>query len=77
MVNAKVKLTNAANGESFDLTTNNVGEFVRPALVPANYTISVSAPGFKTTQQPNIQLVAGERTGVNIVLTVGDTSVRR
>jgi hypothetical protein len=73
VANAKVKITNAATGESFDATTSSQGEFVRPALVPANYTVTVSAPGFKTTARPNVQLSAGERTGVNITLTLGDT----
>src|SRR5690349_24733830 len=50
------------------------GEFIRPALKPSTYSISVSAPGFRTAEQRDILLKAGERTGVNITLTIGDVN---
>jgi hypothetical protein len=56
----------------YSILTNNLGEFVRPALKPSSYNITVSAPGFKTSEQKDVLLTAGERTGVNITLTVGD-----
>ena len=72
VVNAKIKITNGATGESYEITSNNLGEFVRPALIAGTYSVSVTAPGFKTAEQNNIVLNPGERTGVTIVLTVGD-----
>ncbi len=74
VANAKVTLTDVATGESYEITTNNLGEFVRPALKPSTYTVTVSAPGFKKAEQKDVLLTAGERTGVNITLTVGDMS---
>src|SRR4029077_12947526 len=39
---------------------------------PSVYTITVTATGFKKAEQKNVALNSGERTGVNITLTVGD-----
>jgi hypothetical protein len=72
VANAKVTISDIATGEVYVMTANNLGEFVRPALKPGTYNISVSAPGFKTSEQRNVVLTVGERTGVNISLTVGD-----
>src|SRR5580693_5211188 len=72
VANAKVTITEIATGESYIITTNSLGEFVRPALKPGTYNITVSAPGFKTSEEKNVILTVGERTGVNIALTVGD-----
>jgi hypothetical protein len=72
VANAKVTITEDATGESYVMTTNNLGEFVRPALKASTYSISVSAAGFKKSEQKNVLLQAGERTGVTIALTVGD-----
>jgi len=70
--NAKVTITEVATGEVYSILTNTVGEFVRPALKAATYNVSVSAPGFKTSEQKDVLLNAGERTAVNITLTIGD-----
>ena len=72
VANAKVTITETATGQVYSILTNNLGEFVRPALKPSTYSVTVSAPGFKTAEQKDILLTAGERTGVNITLTVGD-----
>jgi hypothetical protein len=72
VVNAKVTITEVATGEVYAITTNSLGEFVRPALKAATYTVSVTAPGFKTSEQKGVLLTPGERTGITIILTVGD-----
>jgi hypothetical protein len=72
VVNAKVTVSEAGTGQVYELTTNAQGEFVRPALKPSTYVITVSAPGFKKAEQKDVLLTAGERTGINITLTVGD-----
>ncbi len=66
-------VTEQATGQVYELTTNEVGSFTRPALKPSTYNVTVSAPGFKKSEQKDIILNAGERTGVNIMLTLGDT----
>jgi len=72
VVNATVKITEQATGLVYETVTNSTGEFVRPALKPSTYTVNVSAPGFKKSEQKEIILSAGERTGIVITLTVGD-----
>src|SRR5947209_11391552 len=72
VANATVKITEQATGLVYETVTNSTGEFVRPALKPASYTVTVSAPGFKQAEQRGIVLTAGERTGIVITLTVGD-----
>lgn len=46
--NAKVTIAEVDTGEVYSTLTNSVGEYVRPALKAATYTVSVTAPGFKT-----------------------------
>ncbi|HEY2016318.1 MAG TPA: carboxypeptidase-like regulatory domain-containing protein, partial [Bryobacteraceae bacterium] len=72
VANASVRITEQATGLVYETLTNGSGEFVRPALKPSAYNVTVSAPGFKTSEQKDINLTAGERTGINITLTVGD-----
>src|SRR5580692_7865536 len=72
VANAKVTITEVSTGETYSITTNSLGEFVRPALKASTYLVSVTAPGFKVSEQKNVLLKAGERTDVTIVLTVGD-----
>jgi hypothetical protein len=74
VANAKVTITEVDTGESYATTTNSVGEFVRPALKAATYTVSVTAPGFKTSEQKNVVLSPGERTGITMTLSIGDIS---
>src|ERR1700730_5163318 len=72
VVNASVRITELATGLIYETLTNSSGEFVRPALKASIYTVTVSAPGFKKAEQKDVQLTAGERTGLVITLTVGD-----
>jgi len=70
--NAKITITEVATGQVYTILSNTLGEFVRPALKPSTYNITVVAQGFKTTEQNGVVLEAGERTGVTIALTVGN-----
>ena len=69
---AKVTITETDTGEVYTLTTNSSGDFVRPALKPSTYVVSVSTAGFRTAEQRGVLLEAGGRTGVNITLVVGE-----
>ena len=72
IANATVVVTETDTNEVYTLTTNSAGEYIRPALKPATYEITVTAPGFKKAEQKDVVLRPGERTGVNIALTVGE-----
>jgi hypothetical protein len=71
VANAKVTITEPSTGQVYNLNTNSIGEFVRPALRASTYDVEVMASGFKKAEQKGILLQAGERTGVNIQLTIG------
>ncbi len=45
--NAQVVLTNAAQGTTFNATSNSTGEYGFPALEPGTYNLQVTAPGYK------------------------------
>src|SRR5262245_52869095 len=74
VVNATVTITEVDTGLVYTVTTSGTGDFVRPALKPSTYNISVKAAGFKSTERKSILLRSGERTGVDFVLSVGDAS---
>jgi hypothetical protein len=71
---AKVNVTEAATGLRYELTTASGGEYVRPALKPGTYDIEVEAPGFKKAVRRGILLTAGDRTGVDFRLEVGEVT---
>ena len=56
VVNATVTITEGDTGLVYTLTTGATGDFVRPALKPSTYNISVKAPGFKSAERKNILL---------------------
>src|SRR2546423_1837916 len=72
--NAKVTITEEATGVSYEVTTDQNGEFIRPLLKLGVYTVSVEATGFKKGVQKNIELTAGGRTAVPITLAVGEVT---
>lgn len=61
------------DGSSFNATTNAQGAYVLPSLVAAEYTITVSAPGFATVKKSLILLV-GQLAQVDVVLPVESSS---
>jgi len=72
IANAKVTVTETGTGLVYELVTGSAGDFIRPALKPSTYSVSVSAPGFKKAEQKDVLLKSGERTGMTIALTIGD-----
>ncbi len=70
--NAKVIITEDATGVSYEVIADNNGEYIRPLLKPGVYTVSVEATGFKKGIQKNIELTAGGRIAVPMMLAVGE-----
>lgn len=69
--NAKVVVTNTDKNQSFDVTTNDSGEFLVPSLNIGHYSVKLEVPGFKTFEQNDIVLEVGDRTRVDVKLQVG------
>jgi hypothetical protein len=73
--NAKVTLTGQANGFVRTTATNRDGIFSYPDLTPADFTISIEAPGFKQYRQTDIGIHADEQRSLGqITLSIGRTT---
>ena len=67
---ATVRVTNKATGATREALTNEVGAFRFSGLPPANYSVTVEFPGFRSATRPNVTLVGGT-TKVDFQLEVG------
>ena len=70
--NAKVSILEDATGQRYEVTTNENGEYIRPALKPGVYSVEAEVAGFKKGVQHGFTLTSGDRTAINIQLAVGD-----
>jgi hypothetical protein len=66
-----VTLTNLDTGLSLQARTDGSGVYVFSPVKIGRYTVSASAPGFKTTVQENLQLNVQERLNVALSLSPG------
>ena len=72
--NAKITLTNEADGSQRETVTNEGGAFAFTSVQPGSYAIQIQQTGFKTFRQTNVKLTANERLPVNIKLDLGAVS---
>src|SRR5215218_10007213 len=63
--NAKVVITNNANGETRETTSNENGEFAVPNLDPGNYKVSIESSGFKTLVLASVTVETNSRVPVD------------
>lgn len=71
---AQITLTNNDNGLALNTRSDKSGIYVFSPVKIGNYTVTASAPGFKTTSQEHVTLNVGQRLNVPISLTPGSTS---
>lgn len=71
---AEIVATNAETGSTYKAHTSDAGVYYIPYIVPGTYTVSASAPGFKTVIQDKVLLLAGKYFGQNFKLEVGAVS---
>ena len=71
---AKVTATNNATNISETRTTSSAGVYVIAPLQPGNYSVQVTAKGFKTLTQKNLDVVALNQLGFNAIMTLGEAS---
>jgi len=69
---ASVKATNTATNVEYSTTSNDVGVYVLPPLVPGPYKVAASKEGFKTLVQSNLTLRIGDRLSLNLNLQPGE-----
>jgi len=74
IVGASVTITNTATNQSVTMTSGNDGRFSSSTLAPGNYSVRVSAPGFKQHLIQNVAVGSGWPAKANAVLEVGTIS---
>src|ERR1700680_4100157 len=68
---AEVEIKNSATGITKTVTTSTEGFYTAPNLLPGNYEVAVSAPGFNTAIKNGIVINVGSQPVFNLVLEVG------
>ncbi len=68
---ADITVTDKNKGTSVNLKSNGAGEFAAPHLIPDIYNIKVSANGFKSFEQTDLQVYADTAPKVSVTLTAG------
>ncbi len=71
---ATVALKNKGTGDTRPATTGASGEYLISNLNPADYSMTVSMPGFKTAVISNLTLHTGEHSTVDTALELGATT---
>lgn len=66
---AKITLTNAANGQTLSATSNGAGEYAFTQIPPAHYTINVSATGFGD-QKKTAELIVDQPAAIDFAMSV-------
>jgi hypothetical protein len=74
VANAAVQITNAATGSTRNLVSDESGRWRDPVLLPGEYAIRASAPGFQTTVRKGIQLEVGDDIALDLRLEVGQST---
>jgi hypothetical protein len=74
VVGATVNVINNDTNANTQLVTNDRGHFEAPYLLAGNYTITVTATGFKKTVRQGFVLTVNTRAEADITLEVGATN---
>jgi len=72
--NAHVSVRNPATGVNREVTVDAVGFYTAPNLLPGNYEVRFSAPGFTTGVNSGVTLTVGAQQVLNAILRVGQIS---
>jgi Carboxypeptidase regulatory-like domain/TonB-dependent Receptor Plug Domain/TonB dependent receptor len=73
---AQVVIKDVSTGVERTVTTNKDGFYIAANLLPAEYQVTVSAPGFNTEIKNGIKLNVGMEQEFNLVLQVGTVTHR-
>ncbi len=73
---ATVTVQNKANNEKRTATSGGDGVYTLPLLRPGSYTLTATAPGFKTAELGGITLELNQRANVPVQMTVGQITDR-
>ncbi len=71
---AQVTVTSDSSGEVRTVSTNSIGAFTVPLLLPGAYRVDVTKDGFRTATVPHVQIIVTETNALNVRLEVGQVS---
>jgi hypothetical protein len=71
---ASVVVTNDGTGLSLSVTTQNDGAYFAPQLVPGDYTVAVSAAGFKQLRITSLKIDVGTTLTQDATLEIGQVA---
>lgn len=71
---AQVTVINQATGAKRVVAANEAGFFSAPQLAVGTYTVTATAPGFKTAEKKDIELHVADERSIALVLEIGSTS---
>jgi outer membrane receptor protein involved in Fe transport len=71
---AQISIKNVATGVTRNIASDAAGFYIAPNLLPGNYEISVSAPGFATQVRADINLGVGAQQVLNVTMQVGQVT---
>ncbi len=72
VANAKVTITDTTKGTSFDVTTNDAGQYTKGQLIPDQYTVTVEAAGFQKLVSSPLTVQVDQATQFNATMQVGN-----
>lgn len=72
--NAQVSIRDVATGVTRNVEADNVGFYTAPNLLPGNYGVSVTAPGFSKELRTGITLTVGAQQALDIKMQVGQVT---
>ena len=70
--NAKVTIKDESKGTSFQVNTNESGNYTKGQLIPGSYSVTVEAPGFQKAVSNDVLVSVDQVARVNLALAVGD-----
>jgi outer membrane receptor protein involved in Fe transport len=74
VVGAKVTITSTGKGTTFEVTTNESGNYTVTHLIPDAYDVKIEGAGFKAFEVKAIQVSADAAVHQDAQLTVGDVT---
>lgn len=71
---AQISIKNVATGVVRNVIADQAGFYTAPNLLPGNYEVTSSAPGFATSVLTGVTLTVGAQQVLNITMTVGQVA---
>ena len=72
--NAKVTIADVTKGTSFEVSTNESGQYTKGQLIPDTYTVTIEAPGFQKVVSNELTVQVDQVTKFDASLQLGNLS---